>query len=87
MKYMGSPVAGTSEAVYTDSEPLCDEFPMPKDYKEAFDWYMNAMKHKQTLHRENFILQTKLDDTSFEISRLKDVIHKGVIFLRDEVDK
>ena len=84
---MGSPVAGTSEAVYTDSEPVYDEFPMPKDYKEAVNWYMNAMKHKQTLHKENFILHTKLDDASFEIKRLKEVIHKGATFLRDEVDK
>ena len=48
---------------------------------------MNAMNYKQTLHRENFILQTKLDDASFEIKRLKEVIHKGATFLRDEVDK
>ena len=78
---------GTSEAVYSDSEPVYDEFPMPKSHEEALDCYKKVLKHKQALLRDNFLLQIKVDEGLFEIERLKSAMTKAAASLATEVGK
>ena len=78
---------GTSEAVYSDGEPVYDEFPMPKSHEEALDLYKKVLIHKQALLRDNFLLQIKVDEGLFEIERLKSAMSKAAAFLANEVGK
>ena len=82
-----TPVPGTSEAVYSDGEPVYDEFPMPKSHEEALDLYKKVLIHKQALLRDNFLLQIKVDEGFFEIERLKSAMRKAAAFLANEVGK
>jgi len=80
-------VPGTSEAVYSDSDPVYNEFSMPKSQEEAFDLYKKVLIQKQALLRDNFLLQLKVDEGLCEIERLKSAMRKAGAFLANEVCK